>query len=167
MPIESMPTENRALPEPDLRLATVLAGVHAAAFAAEGRPWSGPEILALISEPVVAVRLAHREGTEPESALTPVGFALYRAVADEAELLTVSVLAESQRGGIGAGLLAACEAGARNAGAARMFLEVAEGNLAARALYDRAGYRECGRRKGYYQRPDGSRDDALVMEKTL
>jgi ribosomal-protein-alanine N-acetyltransferase len=44
---------------------------------------------------------------------------------------------------------------------------VAEGNAAARALYARAGYRECGRRKGYYQRPDGSRDDAVVMEKPL
>jgi ribosomal-protein-alanine N-acetyltransferase len=50
---------------------------------------------------------------------------------------------------------------------ARMFLEVAAGNIAARALYDRAGYCECGRRKGYYQRPDATRDDAVVMEKAL
>jgi ribosomal-protein-alanine N-acetyltransferase len=167
MPVNYISTENGAHPDPDLRLATVLAGVHAAAFAGAGRPWSGPEILALISEPVVAVRLAHREGAEPGGALTPVGFALFRAVADEAELLTISVMPEVQRGGIGAELLAACGEGARSAGAARMFLEVAEGNLAARALYDRAGYRECGRRRGYYQRPDGSRDDALVMEKAL
>jgi ribosomal-protein-alanine N-acetyltransferase len=153
--------------DPDLRLATVLAGIHAVAFAGEGRPWSGPEILALLGEPVVAVRLAHREGTQPGGGLAPAGFALYRAVAGEAELLTISVMPEARRSGIGADLLGACEDGARAAGAARLFLEVAAGNGAARALYHRTGYRECGRRKGYYQRPDGSRDDALVMEKAL
>ncbi|MFQ5566998.1 MAG: GNAT family N-acetyltransferase [Paracoccaceae bacterium] len=148
----------------DLRLAGVLAAIHAAAFAGEGRPWSGPEFLALLGEPAVAVRLAH---SGPPGNATALGFALYRAVADEAELLTLSVLPEARRRGLGAGLLAACEDGARAEGAARLFLEVAAGNLAARALYDRAGYRECGRRKGYYRRPDGSRDDALVMEKVL
>ena len=167
MPIGVMVTENGEHREPDLRLATELAAIHARAFAGEGRPWSGPEILALLGEPVVAVRLAHRERTEPGGGLTPAGFALYRAVAGEAEILTISVLPEARRSGIGAGLLAACEDGARASGAVRLFLEVAAGNLAARALYDRAGYRECGRRKGYYQRPDSSRDDAVVMEKAL
>ncbi|MEE8454540.1 MAG: GNAT family N-acetyltransferase [Limibaculum sp.] len=167
MSTEAILTENAEHREPDLRLATELAGIHAVAFAGEGRPWSGPEILALLNEPVVAVRLAHRERTQPGGGFAPAGFALYRAVADEAELLTISVLPEARRSGIGAGLLAACEDGARAAGAVRLFLEVAAGNLAARALYGRAGYRECGRRKGYYQRPDGSRDDAVVMEKAL
>jgi ribosomal-protein-alanine N-acetyltransferase len=163
--------------EPDLRLAVVLADIHAAANAGDGRSWSAPEMLALLGEPVVAVCLAHRERRLPEDGrpedgppgnrLAPAGFALYRAVAGEAELLTISVLPEARREGLGAGLLAACENGARTAGAQRMFLEVAEGNAAARALYARAGYRECGRRKGYYQRPDGSRDDAVVMEKPL
>ncbi len=162
-----MPAGDSEHGHPDLRLAGALARIHAAAFAGEGRPWSGPEILALLGEPVVAVRLAHRQRAEPGGGLAPSGFALYRAVAGEAELLTISVLPEARRSGIGAGLLAACEDGARASGAARLFLEVAEGNIAARALYDRAGYRECGRRKGYYQRPDGSRDDAVVMEKAL
>lgn len=158
-------------PEPDLRLAGTLARIHAAAFASEGRPWSGPEILALLNEPVVEARLAHhetegRDGADG-SALTPAGFALFRAFAGEAELLTISVLPEARRRGLGARLLAACEEGARARGAARLFLEVAAGNTAARALYERAGYSECGRRKDYYQRPDGSRDDALVLAKTF
>ncbi len=145
----------------------VLTGIHAAAFAGEGRPWSGPEILAQLGEQAVAVRLAHRERTEPGGGLAPAGFALYRAVDGEAELLTISVMPEARRSGIGADLLAACEDGARASGAARLFLEVAEGNVAARALYDRAGYRECGRRKGYYRRPDTTSDDAVVMEKAI
>ena len=89
MLIEAMLTENGEHREPDLRLATVLAGIHAVAFAGEGRPWSGPEILALLGEPVVAVRLAHRKRTRPGGGLAPAGFALYRAVAGEAELLTI------------------------------------------------------------------------------
>ncbi len=110
------------------------------------------------------MRLAH---SGHSGRFAAVGFALFRAVADEAEILTLSVLPEARRSGLGAGLLAGCEDGARTAGAARLFLEVAAGNGAARALYDRAGYRECGRRKGYYRRPDGSRDNAVVMEKAL
>jgi ribosomal-protein-alanine N-acetyltransferase len=161
MPPKTISTGTDEDRKPDLHFATMLARIHATAFAGEGRPWSGTEILALLREPVVSVRLAYREGAEP------VGFALYRVVVDEAELLTVSVMPEAWRRGLGAGLLAACHQGARLSGAARMFLEVAEGNKPARSLYDSSGYRECGRRKGYYRHPDGSHDDAVVMEKPL
>jgi ribosomal-protein-alanine N-acetyltransferase len=153
--------------EPDLRLAAVLADIHAAAFAGMGRSWSAPEMLALLSEPVVAVCLAHRDGTLLSDGLVPAGFALYRTVAGEAELLTIAVMPDARRKGLGADLLVASEDGARTAGAERLFLEVAAGNAAARALYKRAGYGECGRRKDYYHSPDGGRDDAVVMEKQL
>ena len=151
--------------ETDLRLAGTLAEIHAAAFAGLGRAWSGPEILALMNEPIVAVRLAHHEGAD--GALVPVGFALYRAMADEAELLTVAVAPDAQRAGLGRELVEACIAGAAADGAARLFLEVGAGNAPALALYGKAGFRECGRRKAYYQRPDGSREDAIVMERPL
>ena len=152
-------------PETDLRLAEALAAIHAAAFAGAGRAWSGPEILSLLTEAPVGLRLAHHEHP-PRGALAPAGFALYRTAADEAELLTIAVAPADRRAGLGAALLGACEAGARLAGAARMFLEVAEGNAAARGLYARAGYRECGRRRGYYLH-EGTREDALVLEKPL
>ena len=35
--------------------------------------------------------------------------------------------------------------------------------MAQRALYARAGFSEAGRRRGYYARTDGSREDALVL----
>ena len=149
----------------DLRLADALAQIHAVAFAGQGRAWSGPEILALISEPVVALRLAHRE--DADGALHPVGFALYRAAAGEAELLTVAVAPDARRAGLGRGLVDACIAGAAADGAERLFLEVGDGNAPALALYGKAGFRECGRRKGYYRRSDGSREDAVVMERLL
>ena len=165
--IEPMLVRYDELPERDLRLATELARIHAAAFAGEERSWSGPEILALLNEQGVELRLAHHESPDSTGRLVPVGFALCRVAADEAELLTLAVEPECRRSGIGAALLSDCETGAGKAGATRLFLEVGAGNHAARRLYERAGYREAGRRKGYYERPDGSRDDALIMEKAL
>ena len=38
-------------------------------------------------------------------------------------------------------------------------------NRAAIALYQQYGFISCGSRPGYYPCPDGSREDALLMEK--
>lgn len=146
----------------DASLAEALARIHAAAFA--GRGWSGPEILALMNAPGVGLRLAHSEAGDRRA---PAGFALDRVALDEAELLTLAVAPGARRAGLGRALVAAAEAGARAAGARRLFLEVAEDNAPARALYAGAGYREVGRRRAYYARPDGGRDDALILEKAL
>jgi ribosomal-protein-alanine N-acetyltransferase len=58
-------------------------------------------------------------------------------------------------------------AGAAAQGATRLFLEVADDNAAALALYARAGFSEAGRRPGYYARPDGGRQDALILALNL
>ena len=64
--------------------------------------------------------------------------------------------------GHGAALLAMAEGAMRAAGAAEAYLEVAETNAAARALYARAGWREVGRRPRYY-----GAADALILAKSL
>lgn len=83
---------------------------------------------------------------------------------DLADLHTIGTRREGE--GIGRALLAWCEEQARRGGAERMLLEVREDNDRARAVYAAAGYREIGRRRGYY-RIRGRRIDALVMERTL
>jgi len=95
------------------------------------------------------------------------GFALGRSVADEAEILTIAVDPDHRRAGVGRGLLTAFEAQAKARGAVFIFLEVAAGNDAAIALYQAARYRESGRRPGYYRYPNGHREDAVMMEKSL
>ncbi|MNE73850.1 ribosomal-protein-alanine N-acetyltransferase [compost metagenome] len=84
-------------------------------------------------------------------------------MADEAEILTLAVRPSARRSGLGARLVEAAVVRAAALGAERMFLEVAGDNAAARALYARAGFHEAGRRRGYYARADGSREDALVL----
>jgi ribosomal-protein-alanine N-acetyltransferase len=56
---------------------------------------------------------------------------------------------------------------AANAGAKAMFLEVAEDNTSALALYERFGFVKVGERAGYYRRADGTRATAIVMRKAL
>jgi ribosomal-protein-alanine N-acetyltransferase len=126
-----------------------MAALHAAAFT-RPRPWSEAEFAALLAAPgVFACTRAQ-------------GFALGRAIADEAELLTLAVHPEARRRGLGRALVAAFEAGARRAGARAAFLEVAADNAAALALYAGAGWRPAGRRPGYY-----AGTDALVLCRAL
>ena len=91
------------------------------------------------------------------------GLLLARVTLDEAEVLTLGVQPDARRRGIASGLLHEAASVARSRGAAGLFLEVALGNAAARALYARAGFAEVGRRRRYYA--DGS--DAFVMRKAL
>ncbi|MEO5336348.1 MAG: GNAT family N-acetyltransferase [Magnetospirillum sp. WYHS-4] len=91
------------------------------------------------------------------------GFILCRQAADEAEIITLAVLPERRRAGLGRTLVEAARAEAARRGAATMFLEVAADNPAARVLYESLGFREAGRRKGYYARPGGPAVDALVL----
>lgn len=93
----------------------------------------------------------------------PAGFALGRAVAWEAEVLTIAVRPASRRGGIGHALMRAVMAEAARRGAGNLFLEVSEANGPARALYAGLGAAEAGRRRRYYA--DGS--DALVLRLDL
>lgn len=131
-----------------------MAAIHAAAMTTPP-PWNVPTFEGFLAFP--GAIQASEAG----------GFALGRVIADEAELLTIAVTPDARRQGIAARCLTAFEANARAKGARRVFLEVAESNAAARALYDAAEYRPVGRRPDYYRRPDGTHIDAILMEKTL
>lgn len=125
-----------------------LAALHAEAFAA---PWSESDFADLLSQAgVFAVAEAD-------------GFILVRVVMDEAEILTLAVRPRARRAGLGGRLTGLGALRAAEAGAARLFLEVAEDNSAALALYAAAGFRPIGRRRAYYAAPDGGRRDALVL----
>jgi ribosomal-protein-alanine N-acetyltransferase len=94
------------------------------------------------------------------------GYAVMMPVVDEAHLLNISIAAERQRTGLGSELLEFLFATAKAAGAVRMLLEVRPSNISGLALYRRFGFREIGRRRGYYPAHEG-REDAIVMERLL
>ena len=95
----------------------------------------------------------------------PIGFILGRVVADEAEILTVGVTPAWQRKGVATQLAYELTGRAAARGAGRIFLEVATDNEAALQLYRSVGFREVGRRRGYYERPGKPRVDAIIMAK--
>jgi ribosomal-protein-alanine N-acetyltransferase len=141
------------------RDAPIAAALHAEGFAGRERSWSAAEFDALLAIPGSFLLLA-----SPGPDLPDAGLLLGRGLAGEAELLTLATAPGARRAGIARALLDrfAEEAAAR--GAETAFLEVAEDNAAARALYIQSGWTAVGRRKAYVKRVDGSRMDAIVMQ---
>lgn len=92
-----------------------------------------------------------------------VGFVIGQLAADESEILSIGVSPDWQRAGLGTMLVEGLTRASRRGEATRLFLEVAEDNAAARALYGKLGFAEVGRRKAYYERGNGERADALIL----
>ncbi len=70
------------------------------------------------------------------------------------------VVSEPLRGqGLGTRLVEEFCEQARTRGGEKVYLEVRESNEAARALYEKCGFGEAGRRRGYYQDPP---EDAVL-----
>jgi ribosomal protein S18 acetylase RimI-like enzyme len=89
----------------------------------------------------------------------PAGFASWRQVVpDEAELLNLGVDPGFRRRGVATALLRALTDVAQG----EVFLEVAEPNTGAAALYRQAGWEAVGVRRGYYEQ---GRINAVVMKK--
>ncbi len=86
-------------------------------------------------------------------------FLVARVLEVDWELENIVVAAEQQRQGVGTALLQAMMTEARTAAASSVLLEVRESNLAARRLYEKAGFAEEGRRKAYYRDPA---EDAIL-----
>lgn len=133
-----------AVPAVIARLATI----HASAFP---EVWGETAFADLLAQPGVF------------ALATDAGFILCRAVADEAEIVTLAVSPAARRQGQARALIAAARELLGSLGVVSFFLEVARGNDAARALYDGLGFEAVGLRKAYYA--DGS--DAVVMRLNL
>ena len=132
----------------------VLARLHAQAFSST-RTWSAAEFGDLLDQPGAILAGDDR------------AFALLRVTLDEAEILTIATAPAHRRKGLARKALAQAEQAAQIAGAAVIFLEVAEDNTAARALYAQAGYAQIGRRPGYYLPKDAAPVAALVLRKAF
>jgi ribosomal-protein-alanine N-acetyltransferase len=125
-----------------------LARVHAACFA---KAWDEEALGAMLKSPGIIALCA------------TAAFVIARVAADEAEILTIAVVPASRRQGLGRALLQEAAVQAETLGARSMFLEVALGNTAARALYGMLGFDNVGARKSYYE----GGEDALILRRDL
>ena len=98
---------------------------------------------------------------------SPDGFILVRAVAEEAEILTLVVAKQKRRSGLGRTLVLAAVSEAEQRGARAIFLEVDVANSAARSLYEKLGFVAVGRRAGYYRNSPLAASDALTLRADL
>ena len=124
-----------------------LANLHAKCF--PNKPWSANDFADL-----------KKSGCEIIASQN--GFIVWRAVADEAEIISVGVVPDARRAGIAAAMLGIMENELKKNGIKNVFLEVAENNHPACQLYKNNGYNEIGVRPKYY---DGV--DAIMMKKEL
>lgn len=143
----------------------------------DGRPADLDELVRLETSAFAGDRIARRRmrafstGSETarivvaESGAFLLGYALVllRKSSRIARLYSLAVDPSATGRGIGRALLAGAESAAVRAGADALRLEVRTDNRAAISLYETAGYREIGRREGYYA--DGS--PALRFERRL
>ncbi len=136
-----------------------LAGCHRTLFT-EG--WDKAAFEGLLSHPT-STSLIARHGNPQET----IGFIVGRLAADEAEILSFGVVKDWQRHGVGRRLIEGMARAAKRAEAKRMFLEVAGDNLPALVLYSRMGFKEVGRRAGYYVRSGQPAVDALILSLAL
>lgn len=119
-------------------------------------PWSEESFEGSIGSPFFYGILFEEEGQV-------CAYACEMVVFEDAEILNVAVAPSFRRQGLGVKLLLALEAYAKEKGAERLLLEVREGNVSARGLYEKQGFSSFGVRKNYYE--DG--ENAVVMQKTI
>ena len=143
----------------------LLSTLHAACF---DPYWGEAEIGQLLAAPgtlalVVTCPAADEVGAQP------AGMAICRSSGAETEILTLCVVPDCRRSGMGGRLVRECSLMADHAGAGQLFLQVAADNVAALALCRGHGFQQMGRRAHYYEQPnnEGVTRDALIMRLDL
>jgi len=116
--------------------------------------WTAEQYQELVGSGVVLVA---EDAAEEAGQLC--GFVCAKAVAGDWEIENVVVAAAFLRRGIANELLRNLIQRAAGEAASAILLEVRESNLPARRLYEKHGFREMGRRRGYYRDP---MEDAIL-----
>ena len=122
-----------------------------------GEAWNRAQCLGILALPDVTLNIA----VDDSNGMT-VGFALSRMLVDDGELLLLAVDPAHRSCGIGRALIEHAAAWAAERGAARLLLEMRDGNAAV-ALYETCGFGRIGRRPQYYRGQDGTPFDALTL----
>ena len=120
--------------------------------AASAAHWTREQYAGLVESEIVLV-------TEDGGNIS--GFVCAKNVAGDWEIENMVVAKQGRRRGVGNGLLDELLRRVRQQAGAAVWLEVRESNEPARRLYQKHGFRETGRRQGYYRDP---LEDAVLHE---
>lgn len=131
-----------------------LARTHLSAFGIE-KAWDAATFAKYLNDPAVMIKGDN------------TCFVLGRVTLDEAEILTVATAPSHRRQGLADKALAGFLELVALAGAKTVFLEVAENNTAAKALYVKSGFRTVGERKNYYRQKGEAPVTALILRRDL
>ena len=91
-----------------------------------------------------------------------IGYVGSQTVLSWSDMMNVAVHPEHRRKGVGEKLVTALEEALKEQESTCLTLEVRASNEPAKALYEKLGFIEVGRRKNYYRAP---KEDALIMRK--
>lgn len=139
--------------------AEALAGLHAASFR---MGWDAAEFERLLANRLTRALVALNGHGGPV-----IGFILLSGVKPEIEILSIAVSKHRRGEGIGHRLIEAAFGTLAAEGFSTVFLEVEDGNKPALQLYARCGFREIGRRAGYYRDSAGQPAAALAMRRDI
>ncbi len=123
-------------------------------------PWTEEMFLHELSSKGIANLLV--AGADEASGPRVAGFLCAWIVAEELHINNIAVHPGYRRRGIASRLLEEMLRRAKVASVSAAYLEVRESNEAAKALYQRYGFKLIGRRRNYYDHP---REDAILMRK--
>jgi ribosomal-protein-alanine N-acetyltransferase len=140
-----------------------LASLHAQCFP---KSWSA-KTFADFAKTAQGLLLSMPSPESEHSLIIDIGFIIYSIAADQADLITLGIIPQSQQQGAGRFLLAHAFEHLYSIGVKELFLEVATDNAAALALYKRTGFVQVGTRPQYYPQETGGFTDAVVLVKEL
>ena len=113
-------------------------------------PWSEQSIREELTAPRALCLVCRENGRV-------IGYLGTRTVLDECDITNIAVHPEYRRQGVARLLLSSLLKELRDV--RQINLEVRESNAPARRFYEAAGFKECGRRRNYYETP---REDAIL-----
>ena len=118
-------------------------------------PWSEKSIASEL-ENALSLWLVAVEGDDV------IGYVGSQTVLGWSDMMNVAVHPDHRRKGVGEALVVALEEALKAQESTCLTLEVRASNDPAKALYEKLGFSEVGRRKNYYRNP---KEDALIMRK--
>jgi ribosomal-protein-alanine N-acetyltransferase len=121
--------------------------------------WNRDQLEAELAQPTGFQFVVRRERTE-----RIIAFLCGRIMADEAEILKLSVAQTERRKGVGRQLLHFVVKFYSEKGVKNFFLELRASNTAAKNLYEKEDFSIIGKRKNYYNEPA---EDAILMQRKI